>query len=202
MARWQGTTAQRGLGTEHQRDKKRLQAQLRDGQPCWRCGLPMYRWQELDRDHITDRARGGAQGPAVLAHASCNRKAGAQAGNQRQARLVIAARPGDVRCAACGQTYHYAARSCAICGKHYHPSGKTVRTCSRACGAVLRQLNARGQRAAIPCPACTPVPSSAAVAQLRDLRQDLPRTRPADLQLCLRIRTAAKARRCRPNGFA
>jgi len=88
MARWQGSTTERGLGSSHVRDKKRLKAQLRDGTPCWRCGQPMYSSQDLDRDHITDRARGGADGPAVLAHASCNRAAGATARNQRRTRSI------------------------------------------------------------------------------------------------------------------
>jgi hypothetical protein len=52
----------------------------------------------------------------------------------------------DVRCAACGKPYHYAARSCEVCGAHYHPSGAAVRTCGRTCGVVLQRRNrmARG----------------------------------------------------------
>jgi hypothetical protein len=82
MPRWQGTTKQRGLGAEHQADKKRLLANLRPGEPCWRCAQPMWPHQQLDRDHITSRALGGARGPAVLAHATCNRSAGAALGNR------------------------------------------------------------------------------------------------------------------------
>jgi hypothetical protein len=138
MARYRGTTAQRGLGAPHVADKKRLKALLRDGDPCWRCGQPMYKWQALERDHVVDRALGGAQGPAVLAHQSCNRSAGAKLGNQLQPRAILAA-GRDTICAACGKPYHYAARLCEVCGVHYHPSGRTVRTCSRACGVVLRR---------------------------------------------------------------
>lgn len=70
-----------GLGADHAADKRRLLAALRDGDPCWRCGQPMYLWQNLDRGHIISRALGGAGGPAALEHASCNRSAGARLGN-------------------------------------------------------------------------------------------------------------------------
>jgi hypothetical protein len=135
------TTRERGLGSAHEADKRRLLALHHDGDPCWRCGLPMFRWQRLDRDHVTDRAHGGTDGPAVLAHASCNRGAGARAGNQvRQFSLAAITAP-PATCAVCGKTYHYAARSCEICGAHYHPSGKTVRTCGRRCGVALQKRN-------------------------------------------------------------
>jgi hypothetical protein len=167
MARWQGTTTQRGLGAPHVRDKKRLKALLRDGEPCWRCGQPMYSWQDLDRDHIIDRARGGTQGPAVLAHASCNRSAGARLGNkmypqrQRTGRL-----PGrDTICRTCGKVYSRAPRSCEICGQHYHPNYGKQRTCGRTCGAELQRLNRRGQR--------TPFPATARRIT-RPVRQSLP----------------------------
>jgi hypothetical protein len=86
MARWRGTTEERGLGTAHRADKRRLLAALRDGDLCPRCRKPMYRWQSLDRDHVVDRARGGTHGPAVLSHAHCNRSAGARAGNLARGR--------------------------------------------------------------------------------------------------------------------
>jgi hypothetical protein len=44
----------------------------------------MYQWQALDRDHVTPRALGGTDGPAVLAHARCNRSAGARLGNRQR----------------------------------------------------------------------------------------------------------------------
>jgi hypothetical protein len=139
VPRYNGTTTQRGLGAFHVADKKRLLALHRDGDPCWRCGQPMYKSQNLHRGHIIDRALGGADGPAALEHASCNLAAGARLGNQLQPRVILAGH--DVICAACGKPYHYAARSCEVCGVHYHPSGKTVRTCSRTCGAVLHRRN-------------------------------------------------------------
>jgi 5-methylcytosine-specific restriction endonuclease McrA len=79
--RHRGTTTQR-LGRNHAPDRRRLLAAHRDGDPCWRCGQPMYKWQALERDHVVDRARGGIDGPAVLAHAHCNRAAGARLRNQ------------------------------------------------------------------------------------------------------------------------
>jgi hypothetical protein len=145
MARYRGSTAERGLGAPHVADKKRLMALHRDGDPCWRCGKPMYKSQGLERDHMVDRARGGADGPAVLAHMACNRAAGARLGNRLQPRVIMAA-GHDVRCGACGKPYHYAARACEVCGVHYHPSGKTVRTCSRTCGVVLRRRKYGGKQ--------------------------------------------------------
>ena len=82
--RWRGTTTQRGLGYHHVKHGRQLRANMRDGDPCWRCGQPMYKWQPLDRDHIVDRVNGGTNGPAVLAHRWCNRAAGARLGNRRR----------------------------------------------------------------------------------------------------------------------
>jgi 5-methylcytosine-specific restriction endonuclease McrA len=138
MARYRGTTAERGLGAPHVADKKRLMALHRDGDPCWRCGKPMFKAQGLHRGHIIDRALGGAEGPAALEHPWCNLQAGARLGNKLQPRVIMAA-GHDVRCGTCGKPYHYAARACEVCGVHYHPSGKAVRTCSRTCGVVLRR---------------------------------------------------------------
>ena len=152
MARYRGTTAQRGLGTGHVTDKKRLLALHHDGDPCWRCGQPMYKTQALDRDHVVDRALGGAQGPAVLAHAACNRGAGAKLGNQLQPRATIAA-GYDVRCKTCGKPYHYAARACEVCGVHYHPNHAAQRSCSRACGVQIARRNRQASGRVPPAPA-------------------------------------------------
>lgn len=154
MARYRGTTAERGLGSDHQADKRRLLALHRDGDPCWRCGQPMYKSQPLDRDHVVDRALGGTLGPAVLAHAACNRGAGATLGNQMQPRTITAA-GRDTICRTCGKPYHYAAKLCEVCGVHYHPSGKEVRTCSRTCGVELRRRKYNGKQSGKP-----PAPSA------------------------------------------
>lgn len=86
-----GSTAERGYGPEHQAEARRLKAALRDGDPCCRCGRPMYRWQlavdrndirGIDADHRRKaRALGGGL-PDALAHRRCNRQAGARLGNR------------------------------------------------------------------------------------------------------------------------
>jgi hypothetical protein len=87
MARWTGTTTQRGLGYAHQADKRRLLKALRPGTPCPRCGQPMWPHQKLDRGHTVDRALGGTDSPGRLEHQHCSRSAGARLGNQlRRAR--------------------------------------------------------------------------------------------------------------------
>jgi hypothetical protein len=71
------TTTQRGLGYDHQRERKRQLAALRDGDICPRCGRPMFRGQYLDLDDFPGRMLGGPQ-VKLLAHRSCNRSAGAR----------------------------------------------------------------------------------------------------------------------------
>jgi hypothetical protein len=75
------TTTQRGLGYDHQLDRKRRLAALRDGDPCPRCGGPMFRGQYLDLDDFPGRIFGGPQ-VKLLAHRYCNRRAGSR---QREA---------------------------------------------------------------------------------------------------------------------
>jgi len=53
------TTTQRGLGYDHQRTRRERMAQLRDGDPCPRCGGPMFRGQYLDLDDFPGRIFGG-----------------------------------------------------------------------------------------------------------------------------------------------
>ena len=70
-----------GLGYAHEQARRRLLAELRDGDPCCRCHKPMYRAQadELDADHKQHPRvlRPGAP-PDALAHRSCNRSHGAR----------------------------------------------------------------------------------------------------------------------------
>jgi hypothetical protein len=163
MARYRGTTTERGLGYKHMADRKRLLELHCDGDPCWRCGQPMYKSQELDRDHVVDRVLGGTDGPAVLAHASCNRSAGARLSNQvrPQRTMDSSLQERDTICATCGKRYWYAARTCEICGGHYHPYHSAQRACSRACGVAVTRRNkiAKGwvppeQRPRPPCAEC------------------------------------------------
>lgn len=78
---------------EHKALRKALIARLRDGDPCPRCGKPMFRalarW--LDLGHVIDRARGGtlADG-ARLEHRACNRRAGQRLGARMRARQAAA----------------------------------------------------------------------------------------------------------------
>lgn len=84
----QGNTTMVGLGWPHQQRRKRAIAALQDGTPCRYCGKPMYRElaRFLDLDHVIPRMAGGADGPCELVHRSCNRRAGAIAGNRMRAR--------------------------------------------------------------------------------------------------------------------
>lgn len=91
MARWQGTTTQRGLGAAHQSDRRAALTALKDGDPCYRCELrgiyhPMYAslvtWrngkptsQWLDLDDYPGRIYGGPQ-VKRLSWRKCNRSHG------------------------------------------------------------------------------------------------------------------------------
>ena len=108
MARRQAlSTTARGLGYQHQQDRKRALATLRDGQGCFRCALrgryhPIPRavadrWpQLLELDHEPSRAVARATGvvSAVgLSFKRCNRRHGAQLGNQIKALRRAARQP-------------------------------------------------------------------------------------------------------------
>lgn len=73
-----GSTAARGYGYDHERLRRAL-LPTAYGKPCPHCGEPMLRGQPLDLDHTDDRAayRG-------MAHASCNRSAGARSKQRQQ----------------------------------------------------------------------------------------------------------------------
>jgi hypothetical protein len=68
----------------HRTLRKWLLADLarRPGQPCARCGQPMYVTQLLDLDHTDDRA-----GYLGLSHRACNRRDG-----QRKTTAILKAR--------------------------------------------------------------------------------------------------------------
>lgn len=87
------STAARGYGHHHQRLRQLLLAQWQPGDPCTRCGQPMWTAYELNRwgrliaaihlGHTDDRT--GYRG---LEHAHCNESDGATRGNQaRQPRM-------------------------------------------------------------------------------------------------------------------
>lgn len=72
-------------GYAHRQRRARLMRDLHDGDPCCRCGQPMYRDQALDADHLFTPIVFGGELPDALAHASCNRSAGASLGNRLRA---------------------------------------------------------------------------------------------------------------------
>lgn len=69
------TTTQRGLGHRHKQRRATLLRNHVDGTPCWWCGKPMYRSQDLDADHSVSRNAGGKLADRLL-HASCNSSRG------------------------------------------------------------------------------------------------------------------------------
>ena len=90
-----GTTSERGYDHRHKAAARRLKAELVDGDPCCRCGGPMYRWQldvgrndmrGLDADHHAQARVLGGDLPDALCHRRCNRSAGATLGNQLRGR--------------------------------------------------------------------------------------------------------------------
>jgi hypothetical protein len=132
-----------GLGGEHAAERRRQLAALRPGQPCPRCGGPMYPGQALDLDHMVPRSLGGDLGPVALSHARCNRAHGAALGNRLRG---VPGRPVPPRPAPRRQ--RYPDRWCVICGARYQPSRADQRACGRACGWALRRRNAAAGRPA------------------------------------------------------
>ena len=88
--RWRGTTSERGYHAGHQRLQRQALQAWKPGDPCTRCGRPMwYRWQwsrngkrisAIHLAHTPDRT--GYEG---LQHASCNTSEGASRGNRMRA---------------------------------------------------------------------------------------------------------------------
>lgn len=71
-----GTTTERGYGHQHQQRRTEL-APLAIGQLCPYCHRPMRPGQALDLDHSTTRALDPSSVGDRMAHATCNRRAGA-----------------------------------------------------------------------------------------------------------------------------
>lgn len=71
-------------GWDHQKRRAALPAP--NGEPCPRCGYPMWPGMRLDAGHSTDRAFGGHDSPLRWEHARCNRKAGAKLGARMRGR--------------------------------------------------------------------------------------------------------------------
>lgn len=84
--RWRGTTTQRGYGSEHAKRRAALIARWRPGDPCARCGQPMWhlqRWSHgrliaaIHLGHTADRS-----GYTGLEHDTCNESEAATRGNR------------------------------------------------------------------------------------------------------------------------
>jgi hypothetical protein len=145
MARWRGSTAERGYGVPHQKLRNAWKPRVDAGQVDCHAIVCL---EELDGHgrrippgapwhlgHTTDRS--AWTGPE---HQRCGAADGARRGNQANGFVPLAA-GADVRCQLCGQTYHRAARTCEMCGGHYHPSYGEQRTCGRQCGRALQRRN-------------------------------------------------------------
>lgn len=80
--RYNGTTAQRGYGAGHQALRKRLLAAWTPGQPCARCGQPIWHLYAISpstgrRVSVVDLGhRDGKNGYHGLEHRTCNRRDG------------------------------------------------------------------------------------------------------------------------------
>jgi hypothetical protein len=85
MARTYGTTTARGYGTPHQKLRKQLIAAFTPGQPCARCGQPIWNPAEADLGHTDDK-----MAYTGLEHQRCNRADGPRRGNKLRRRPVIA----------------------------------------------------------------------------------------------------------------
>ena len=85
--RHRGTTAQRGYGNDHVKLRKQLLAAWKPGDPCARCGQPIWQLQAYDArgrlisaihlGHTDDRT-----GYTGLEHSTCNEADGARRRNR------------------------------------------------------------------------------------------------------------------------
>jgi hypothetical protein len=85
MARYRGTTA-RGYGRPHQAEQKRRLAAWWPGDPCARCGQPMWqRWMIVKGRRVSAIHLGHTPDRTAytgLEHAHCNLSEGATRGNR------------------------------------------------------------------------------------------------------------------------
>ena len=83
-----GETTARGLGWDHQKRRAALLNCLIEGEPCWWCAQPMFRWQNLAADHSIPRARGGRVADRLL-HSRCNTERGDGSKDNERPALAI-----------------------------------------------------------------------------------------------------------------
>jgi hypothetical protein len=89
------SSARRGYGEDHKRERERRLELMHDGDACCRCARPMYHTQPIHLDHNATRT-----GYLGLAHARCNIVAGARAGAKASQSTT-----GTKRCATCGRAF-------------------------------------------------------------------------------------------------
>nr|WP_081265074.1 hypothetical protein [Prescottella equi] len=103
-----GATTEKGLGWQHQKERRYLLSRHRDGTICYWCGLPMYRdrtcnWDykpessdlasgSLAADHSHSRAHGGTKADRLL-HGQCNKER--QDGSRDHLRPALAGQPSE-----------------------------------------------------------------------------------------------------------
>jgi hypothetical protein len=98
-------------GVKHQAERARRLAAMVDGEPCCRCGGPMYREEgpDLHLDHAVD---GGYLG---LSHARCNLVAGSHKGHAARWGAYRPrerpARPPVALCPKCGRSGYHGSQS-------------------------------------------------------------------------------------------
>ena len=86
------TTTQRGYGNPHQRERARRLALWKPGDPCARCGQPIwYRWQWRNGQRVTAIHLGHTAdrtGYTGLEHERCNEADGARRGNRQRGTVI------------------------------------------------------------------------------------------------------------------
>jgi hypothetical protein len=89
-----GSTKSSGYDQAHKNRRAAALARLAasPGQPCARCGLPMYVTQLLDLDHTDDRS-----GYLGLSHRACNVAASNRSPRRRLSRAVAAPAAAPLR---------------------------------------------------------------------------------------------------------
>lgn len=72
-------TTSLGYGHQHQQHRKKLLHNMKDGEPCWWCGLPMFKdkaknWdgKGLAADHVQEKGARNRQDAERLLHCNCN----------------------------------------------------------------------------------------------------------------------------------
>ncbi|AYB69424.1 HNH endonuclease [Mycobacterium phage Gancho] len=91
------TTTQKGLGHDHQENRRRLLTRHTDGRPCWWCGKPMFKQADrnwdghaLEADHTKSRSQHGNSRADRLLHKTCNIQRGDGTHDDQRPTLIAA----------------------------------------------------------------------------------------------------------------